>query len=215
VEDHDIVVAVSSDTSSDAEATIAPAAAADSPAPAGSRPTSPSERRAAVTGLMEAHGEAVFGFCVRELRDRSQAEDVTQQVFLEAYRDLDRFRWRSSPRTWLFSIAYHRCLDALKSQQRRAQRIESNDHAVVEFEDPGDGPIEHADRVRLLAALEQCLTLLSAGVRATVLLRFLTGCTFEEMATRLDAHADALQVRVARALPVLRRCLRRKGWTGE
>jgi len=174
-----------------------------------------SDRRATVAELVRAHGDAVFGFCLRVVRARALAEDVAQQVFLEAYRDLDRFQGRSSARTWLFSIAGHRCLDALKSQQRRSQRIESNEQAVIDFGDPGAGPVEQLDSARLRAALEDCLNVLSPEARATVLLRFQTGFTYQELAAALRATADALQVRVARALPALRRCLERKGWAGE
>ena len=179
------------------------------------RPLAASDRRAMVAELMDAHGTAVFGFCMRVVRDRAFAEDVVQQVFLEAYRGLDGFEWRSSPLAWLFGIASHRCLDALKTQQRRWNLIESNEQAVLDFEDPGAGPIDHVDRVRLSAALEGCLRRLSPDVRATVLLRFQTESTYEELAVPLAASADTLQVRVARALPKLRRCLEKKGWTGE
>lgn len=180
-------------------------------------PRSPtvSDRRAKVAELMHVHGDAVFGFCMRVVRAHTLAEDLTQQVFLEAYRDLDRFEGRSSPRAWLFGIASHRCLDALKSQQRRLQLIENDEQAMLDFEDPGPAPVEHVDYARLIAALEQCLQRLSPDVRATVLMRFQTGSTYEQLAVPLGATADTLQVRVARALPVLRQCLERKGWTGE
>src|SRR5215470_7367325 len=75
----------------------------------------PSDRRAALTEMMQAHGNAVRGFCLRVVRDRALADDVTQQVFLEAYRDLEGFQGRSSSRSWLFSIASHRCVDALRT----------------------------------------------------------------------------------------------------
>lgn len=176
------------------------------------RPQPASARRTTVARLMAAHGDAVFGFCMRVVRARSLAEDVVQQVFLEAYRDLDGFEGRSSERAWLLGIATHRCLDLLKTQQRRLKLIESNEQAVLDFEDPGAGPIERVDRARLTAALEECLKRLSPDVRATVLMRFKTGSTYEELAIPLAATADALQIRVSRALPILRRCLESKGW---
>lgn len=164
---------------------------------------------------MEDHGKAVFGLCLRELHDHGLAEDVTQQVFLEAYRDLDRFQQRSSVRTWLFGIAYHRCLDAHKRKQRRLQRVESDESVVAATEDPGTGSHERLEAARRWAALENCLAQLQPEVRATVLIRFQTGSTYEELALELEASADALQARVARALLVLRRCMESKGWTGE
>ena len=171
-------------------------------------------RRAAAQRLMADHGKAVFGLCMRELHDRGLAEDVTQQVFLEAYRDLDRFQQRSSVRTWLFGIAYHRCLDAHKRRQRRLRRVASDESVVAASEDPGTGPHQRLEDAERRAALEACLAQLPLEVRATVLTRFQTGATYEELAREFAASADALQARVARALVALRRCMESKGWTG-
>ncbi|MBC7973618.1 MAG: hypothetical protein H7138_01440 [Myxococcales bacterium] len=65
------------------------------------------DRKGAITALMDAHGSAVFSFCARVLRDRSLAEDVLQRVFLEAYRDIGRFRGNS--RSPLPSQSIRRC----------------------------------------------------------------------------------------------------------
>jgi len=170
------------------------------------------DRRGAIAALMDAHGEAVFGFCVRILGDRALAEDVLQQVFLEAHRDIDRYQGRSSLSTWLKGIASHRCKDAIKARKRREQRLESNERATLDVADPGAAPLERLEHARLVVALEDCLTKLSDDVRMSVLLRFRSDMTYEEMAGVLDANADALHARVSRALPVLKRCLEAKGW---
>jgi RNA polymerase sigma-70 factor (ECF subfamily) len=170
------------------------------------------DRRAALAMMMEAHGEIVFAYCVRMLRSREQAEDVAQQVFFEAHRDVDKFRGESSLRTWLVSIAHHRCNDAIKSRNRRSARIDFDEQAVFSHEDPSAPPIDRLDQARLSAALEVCLQELSHEIRETVLLRFLSDMTYEDMAKELGRKADTLCVRVARALPILKRCLERKGW---
>lgn len=170
------------------------------------------KKKEAVALLMDTHGETVFAYCVRMLRDRELAEDVTQQVFYEAHRDIARFRGESSIRTWLIGIAHHRCNDAIKSKNRRSARIDLDPEAVFDHEDPSSAPIEKLDQARLGAALETCLQELSPDIRETVLLRFLADMTYEDMAQVLKRKADTLCVRVARALPILKRCLERKGW---
>lgn len=203
----ELTTSVATEVSSRAElATPAGAAAATQP---------PLDRRAVLAELMQEHGKAVLGLCLRVTQNATIAEDVTQQVFLEAYRDLDRFEGRSSPRTWLFSIASHRCLDALRNEQRRAKRLVADDAAADAVADPGAGPLDGIDRRRLAAALDDCMALLSPDVRATVLLRFQTGLGYRELVEMLGANADTLQVRVSRALPVLKRCMERKGWNGD
>lgn len=173
-----------------------------------------SDRRATIAELMRVHGDAVFGFCMRMVRDHALADDLVQQVFLQAYRDLDQFQG-PSPRGWLFGIARHRCLDAIRTEQRLSKLIENNEQAVADCIDPAPDPIDRVDRVQITAALEECLKCLSYDQRAAVLLRFQTEFTYEELAKLLGVAADTLQARVARALPLLRRCLERKGWTDE
>jgi RNA polymerase sigma-70 factor (ECF subfamily) len=168
------------------------------------------DRNGAIALLMDEHGEAVFAFCVRVLRDRVLAEDVLQQVFLEAHRDVGRFEGRSSFRTWLLRIASHRCHDAIRSRNRHLEAVESDEE--VDLADTGISPGERLEQSQLIAALEACLMKLSDDVRLTVLLRFQSGMTYEEMSHVLGARVDALQARVSRALPVLRRCLEGKGW---
>jgi RNA polymerase sigma-70 factor, ECF subfamily len=172
----------------------------------------PRDRRATIIALMKAHGDEVLRFCLRMVGDRTLAEDIRQQVFLEAFRDLDGCQ--QSPCAWLFGIARNRCLDAIRLRERLGILIKLGE-PEVEVENPGPDPSELLDRPRLLAALDGCLNRLSADKRRTLLLRFQTDLTFEEMARLLDVTADALQVRVARALRDLRQCLEKKGWTGE
>jgi RNA polymerase sigma-70 factor (ECF subfamily) len=174
--------------------------------------SSASDRRAAIVDLMRAHGDAVLGLCIRALHDRELAEEVRQQTFLEAFRDFDRFQGRSSRRAWLFGIAGHRCLDVLR--KRRSGWIESDDDALINSHDPGSGPREQLEQAQLAAALEECMRSLSPEVRMTVLMRFQTELTYEELAVQLSTRADALQMRVTRALSRLRRCLETKGAYG-
>src|SRR5262245_42499527 len=172
------------------------------------------DRRAAIDVLMQAYGDDIYGHCHRVLRDSTLAEDVFQQVFLEAFRDLDRFEGRSTLRSWLIGVAYHRSLDALKARKRQRARLEDGDDAVDRAVDPrGDDPAEVADRARHARGLEECLDRLSPETRMSVLMRYRMGLSYEEMARSSGERAGTLQARVARALPALRRCLESKGIT--
>jgi RNA polymerase sigma-70 factor (ECF subfamily) len=170
------------------------------------------DKRGAVEKLMQVHEEIVFAYCMRELRDRPLSEDVTQQVFMQAQRDLDRFRGDSPVRSWLIGIARNRCKDAIKSTNRRDAKFEQDDEAVTGHEDPSATPNELFERAQENGALEACMAELSDHIRETVLLRFMADMTYEEMSTVLGVKADTLCVRVARALPLLKKCLEQKGW---
>jgi RNA polymerase sigma factor (sigma-70 family) len=155
----------------------------------------------ALEQLMARHGAAVYRYCRTALGDATLAEDVQQQVFLEAFRDLPRFGGRSSLRTWLLGIARHRVLDSARRRRRTLARI---DDAIVEPVDPAPSPDQGLDDARLRAALLVSLSELDEPVRTSVLLRYQQGLTYEEMAEICGEHAGTLQARVARAVRRLR-----------
>jgi RNA polymerase sigma-70 factor (ECF subfamily) len=161
------------------------------------------ERTSALRLLMQRHGDEVYQVCRRLLRDTSLAEDVRQQVFFEAYRDLSQFQGRSSFRTWLLSIARHRALDALKSRSRRASR-EVELAEVDEPSDPRPSAIESLDDKQLRRQLESMLGALGDSARSAVVLRFQRGLTFEEMSAVCGEDSAVLRNRVSRALRRLR-----------
>jgi RNA polymerase sigma-70 factor (ECF subfamily) len=163
------------------------------------------ERAAALTSLMRRHGVAVYRYCREELHDRTLADDVHQQIFIQAHRDLDRFAARSTLRTWLFAIARHRVLDAAKSRRRAQAHIEEDDTA--DTPDPSPPPGERLDEARLQHALIECLRTLGEHVRATLVLRYQQGFTFEELGAVFGEKPGTLQARVMRALPLLRACI--------
>lgn len=170
------------------------------------------DEQRALTLMMSAHGASVYSHCARVLADAVLAQDVQQVVFVEAFRALPTFARRSSVRTWLFGIANHRCLDALKSRQRSARRFLHEEADVADGSTPVDDGLA---RRSLAAALDECLARLAPQLRMLVLLRYHEGFTFEQMNEMLREKAGTLQARVARALPVLRQCLQGKGFTAS
>ena len=159
----------------------------------------------ALRQLMQRHGTSVYRYCREALHDATLADDVQQQVFIEVFRDLQRFNGRSTLRTWLFAIAHHRVLDAAKARGRAQAHIDADDPGPVP--DPRPSPAEAIDDARLHVALLSCLDKLPEQLRTVLLLRFQQGFTFEEMAVVCRERPGTLQAKVTRALPVLRACI--------
>jgi len=166
--------------------------------------------RAAVAALMRRHGTNVFRFCLELLRDRDAAEDTLQVVFLQAFEALPRYEPRTSARAWLFGIARHRCLDALKGR-RSHLRVVSPEASLPDAPDPNEGGESSLLRGELEAALRACLDELPVTAREIVYLRYSAQLGYDEIAELCDERPGTLRVRVARALPLLRECLERKG----
>jgi RNA polymerase sigma-70 factor (ECF subfamily) len=157
--------------------------------------------KAALQCLTERHGAAVYRYCRVALEDDALADDVHQQVFLEALRDLPRFERRSTVRTWLLGVARHRVLDAVRQRQRARSH---HDEAVAEPADTRQPPGESIDDARLQAALVDCLGELDPTIRTAILLRYQQGLSYEDMAEICGEKPGTLQARVSRALRRLR-----------
>jgi RNA polymerase sigma-70 factor (ECF subfamily) len=162
----------------------------------------------AVRRLMQRYGTAVYRYCRAALHDATLADDVHQQVFLEALRDLPRFAGRSLVRVWLFAIARHRVLDAVKVRHRALDRFDDvEDIERAEPSDPRPSPIDAIDDARLYEVLVACVAELDEASRTAVLLHYQQGFTFAEMAEICGEKAGTLHARAARALPRLRRAI--------
>jgi len=168
------------------------------------------DRRRALALLMRAHGPVVRRFCLDLLGDANVADDVAQTTFVQAFEDLSRFAERATFKAWLLGIARHRCLDLLKSK-RHWLKVVSDDKNAPDVADEGPSPEARIALGRLTTAVAHCLEALPIAMREAVSLRYRQGLSYDEMAAALRERAGTLRVRVARALPLLRRCLQQKG----
>lgn len=161
--------------------------------------------------LMAAYGTPLYRYCLQIVSDPELAREAHQMTFVQAYEALASFGQRSTLKTWLFGIARHRALDLAKITRRRERRFELSAE-LPERPMPSLGaeePLLAGDRKR---ALRRCLGELAPKIRAALALRFQQELSYDEMAEICRERAPALQMRVARALPVLRRCLEAQGF---
>ncbi len=135
-----------------------------------------------------------------QLVSRELADDVTQEVYLRAYRALPAFRGDSSARTWLLSIARRTCADAVRDLRRRRR-------LAARFERPSYEP----DPARAIS-VEALLTDLDPERRMAFVLTQVLGLSYQEAADICDCPVGTIRSRVARARADL---LSRLGEAGE
>lgn len=168
------------------------------------------DRKRALALLMGLYGKAVYTYCRHILQDAALSEDVLQTTFVQAFADLAHYRGQSSLRSWLQGIARHRCLDTLKMRRREDQHLVRPER-TADVETPALGAEEQLHIRSIAKHLAHCLGQLSVEVREAVVLRFMQQMSYEEMASLTGQRAATLQMRVARAMAGLRKCLQASG----
>jgi RNA polymerase sigma-70 factor (ECF subfamily) len=157
---------------------------------------------AALHHLMKRHRMGIYRYCRAVLHDPVLADDVCQQIFIQAFRDLPLFHGGSKIRTWLFGIARHRSMDAAKARRRWHAR--QDNAPATDLPDPQRSPADSLDEQRRREALARGLERLDDRARSAVVLHYQQGFTFQEMAAICREKPGTLAARVARALPRLR-----------
>jgi RNA polymerase sigma-70 factor (ECF subfamily) len=164
--------------------------------------------------LVESHSRPLFRLAFRMTGNQQDAEDVVQESFLRAYRQLGKFDERASFGTWLYRIATNCSLDVMRSRKRRAKQEAGPETAFAEMEDPvlslpsGDPTPERVAmsgqvRERVAEAMDE----LSASERTAFVLRHFEGMRIEDVSRVLGCHPGAAKHSVFRAVQKLRRAL--------
>lgn len=156
--------------------------------------------------LYDATSRNVFGIVLHVLRDHAQAEEVTQEVYVEAWRLAKRFDSKQgSVSAWLNTMAHRRAVDRVRSAERRSQR----EHKHFEFQlndispDPSELVVANDEGRRVRDALAQ----LSEGQRIAVELAYFQGKTQREVAEFLQVPLGTVKTRIRDAMQRLRKQL--------
>lgn len=156
--------------------------------------------------LMRRHNERIYRASRAILRDDTEAEDVMQQAYVNAYTHLHQFDGRAQFRTWLTRIAVHESL----ARARRRGRYESLEDSPVETFMPsqsGPDPERQAFGRELATLIESAVDRLGDGYREVFMLRQVEGLTTSETAQVLDVSEDVVKTRLSRARAALQRDL--------
>jgi RNA polymerase sigma-70 factor, ECF subfamily len=166
----------------------------------------PGGDRTALQTIYRLTAAKLFGVCLRILSERSDAEDVLQEVYLTVWRKAGDFNpGRASPMTWLIAIARNRAIDRLRAT-RQSRHMDPIDVAadLADNAPLADGAMES---VEANARLHGCLKTLAEHERVALRSAFFDGNTYEELAERMKVPLGTMKSWIRRAMIKLKACL--------
>jgi RNA polymerase sigma-70 factor (ECF subfamily) len=160
--------------------------------------------RRALSTMVRGYQHAMVGFCHNMLGDDAWAEEVAQDIFLDAYKAMPRFRQQASVRTWLFAIARKKCLQVRRNRDRRG-RIRQDKQEIIAQSVHRDPPaITGEDQEAMLHLVNQSLGQLPDAERELLTMRYDTGLSVADIAQIRGLSMATVRRRLARALEALR-----------
>lgn len=162
--------------------------------------------------LVERHSRSVFRLTFRMTRNEQDAEDLVQDTFLRAYKQLHRFDGRASFSTWLYRIAANCSLDLIRARKnRKEQPAKSSGDETMCWLDSIAAPEPSPERLtqsgQIAELLGPAMRQLSEMERVAFVLRHYEGQKIEDIARTLGVEANAAKHSVFRAVQKLRRAL--------
>ncbi len=162
--------------------------------------------RTALSLVYQQTSAKLFGVCLRILRDRSEAEDVLQDVYLKVWQRAGAFDASrgTSPMTWLIALARNRAIDRLRASKAHLNRpMEEAAEAIDPAPLAADRLLELEDGRRLLDCLDGLEPAHAAYIRAA----YFDGLTYADLAERAGAPLGTMKSWIRRGLGRLRTCL--------
>jgi RNA polymerase sigma-70 factor, ECF subfamily len=153
--------------------------------------------------VVERHRRPVYQLCYRFVGNHEDASDLSQDVFLRAYRGLRNFKGHSSLGTWLYRIGVNVCLNRLSVKAPINEPIEKQQHVDVQSESPSDRVLRGERAVQVRAAISR----LPRKQRAALILRMYHEMSHQEIADALGSSVGAVKANVFHALQNLKKLL--------
>ena len=166
--------------------------------------------------LVQDNQNRIYNLTLRMTGNPDDALDMAQEAFLRAWRGLKFFKGDSAFSTWLYRLASNVCLDHLRKQKRR-QNINLSQLSDEEDNGPPDVPDERyqpdlcLEKKSLREAVQRGLDLLSEEHRQVLVMREISGLSYQEIADVLDLEAGTVKSRINRARLALRKILLESG----
>tara|TARA_R110000868_G_scaffold1389_21_gene10824 strand:- start:8541 stop:9122 length:582 start_codon:yes stop_codon:yes gene_type:complete len=159
--------------------------------------------------LVDRYKDLVFSLALKMVKNREEAEEVSQDTFIKAYRSLHQFKGDSKFSTWIYKVTYNTCLDRLK-KNKREQFVESIDEFNLNQIRCLDNALNAMENKEREQAIQDCIQLLPADDAFLLTLFYFEEQSLEEISKVLGLTPNNVKVKLFRCRRKLTSILREK-----
>jgi RNA polymerase sigma-70 factor (ECF subfamily) len=173
-------------------------------------------RQAAYRELVRRYERPIFSLIYRMVRNREQAEDLSQETFVKALNAIESYRPEYKFSSWIFKIANNVSIDHLRRRELDTLSLDGSPHALtpeaiqasaLQLGDRQETALEELEAKELGGEIERAIADLRPEYRSCILLRHVEGRPYEEIATMLDLPLGTVKTYIHRARSELRQAL--------
>lgn len=160
--------------------------------------------------LVEIHQKKIYNIVFRMINNEEDAKDLTQDILVKAYKNMDKFRLDSSFGTWLYRIATNTCLDELRKRKKKYIEIPltiddaESDKPLKEYAIDNKGPDVQVLKKERQRVISEAIKSLPPDYRKVIVLRDIQGFSYEEISKICDINIGTIKSRINRGRSQLR-----------
>lgn len=163
--------------------------------------------RSAFAGLVEKYQGPIFNLAYRMTGSREDADDLTQEIFIRAYQQLQRFDQSKKYFTWLYTVGINLIRNHLKKNARNVSHLAAVGSALEHHkQEDGRGEGDRLSDDRMIR-LEKIIQQLPVDLREAIILKFVQDLTFEEVAAVTGDSLSAVKMRIYRGLEKMKQMM--------
>jgi len=156
--------------------------------------------RARQRQIFDHFKDRVYSLALRYTNDPDDASDLAQEIFLKIFQGFPSFRAQAKLDTWIYRIAMNTCIDR---QRRKKRLLQLDENALITDFDP----CAAGEEAEMMTMVQRAVTELPDGTRESIVLRYVNGCSYKEIAEILGSPPGTIAARISRGHQMLRKKL--------
>ena len=151
----------------------------------------------AFSKIVDNYKDLVFTLALRLMKDRNQAEEISQDAFIKIYKNLNKFQGKSKFSSWIYRITYNACLDELRRKKIKYREVSIDETFAYKMSEP-DSLVLDIEKEELNANIKKCLELLPGETSFLLTMFYYDELSLKEISDIVNQKPNTVKVKIHR-----------------